>query len=194
MILYFCPCITSARWQMDKSSSWLHRRDTYCRQTDEDMTPSDMTIDYKVSSFLHVHGNFWYTWLDSTNTCHYLIVGTNASQSAIPSKLNIWFAGRPTILHWEGDNSFLRSEFGVNGDLMERLFYKLSNASDIISISRWEDLQIIKICCCCFWWVLRHRRGHVIHTWDPGPSWRTLQRYGEEFEDARERPPPWSPP
>ena len=69
---------------------------------DEDMTSSNMTIDYKVSSFQHVHGNFWYTSLGSTCVCHYLIVGTNASQSAIPSKLNIWFAGRPTILHWEG--------------------------------------------------------------------------------------------
>ena len=155
------------------------------------MTPSDTTIDYKVSSFLHVYGNFWYTSLGSTGTCHYLIVGTNASQSASPSKLNIWFAGRPTILHWEGDNSFLRSEFGVNGDLMERLFYKLSNASDIISISRREGLQIIKICCCCFWWVLRHRRGQVIHSWDPGPSWKMPQIYGEKFEGAQEHPPPW---
>ena len=192
MILYFCPCITSARWQMDKSSSWLHRRDTYCRQTDEDMTSSDMTIDYKVSSFLHVHSNFWYTSLGSTCTCHYLIVGTNASQSASPSKLNIWF--QVGVLHWEGDNSFIRTEFEVNGNLMERLFYKLSNASDIISISHREGLQIIKICCCCFWWVLRHRRGYVIHTWDPGPSWRMPQICGEEFEDAQERPPPWPPP
>ena len=153
------------------------------------MTPSDTTINYKVSSFLHVYGNFWYTSLGSIGTCHYLIVGTNASQSASPSKLNIWFAGSPILLHCETDNSFIRSEFEVNGDLMERLFYKLSNASDIISISCREGLQIIKICCCCFWWVLRHRRGHVIHTWDSGPNWRTPQICGEEFEDAQERPP-----
>ena len=99
------------------------------------MTPSDMTIDYKVSLFLHVHGNFWYTSLGSTCVCHYLIVGTNASQSASPSKLNIWFAGSPIVLHWEGDNSFIWSEFEVNENLMERLFDKLSNASNIISIS-----------------------------------------------------------
>jgi hypothetical protein len=157
------------------------------------MTSSDMTIDYKVRSFLHVHGNFWYTSLGSTCTYHYLIIGTNASQSANPSKLNIWFAGSPIVLHWEGDNSFIWSEFEVNENLMERLFDKLSNASNIISISHWEGLQIIKICCFCFWWVLRHCRGHVIHTWDPGPSWRTPQRFGEEFKDAQEHPPPWPP-
>ena len=77
---------------------------------------------------------------------------------------------------------------------MERLFYKLSNASDIVSISHREGLQIIKICCCCFWWVLRHRRGHVIHTWDPGPCWRTPQICGEEFKNSQECPPPWPPP
>ena len=40
---------------------------TVCSQEgedNEDMTSSDMTIVYKVSSFLHVHGNFWYTSLD----------------------------------------------------------------------------------------------------------------------------------
>jgi len=158
------------------------------------MTSSDMTIDYKVRSFLHVHGNFWCTSLGSTCTYHYLIVGTNASQSARPSKLNIWFAGSPIVLHWEGDNSFIRSEFEVNEDLMERLFYKLSNASDIVLISCREVLQIIKICCCYFWWVLRHRRGHVIHTWDPGPCWRTPQICGEEFKNSQEFPPPWPPP
>ena len=158
------------------------------------MTPSDTTIDYKVSSLIHVHGNFWYTSLDSTSKCHYLIVGTNASQSASPSKLNIWFAGSPIVLHWEGDNSFIWSEFEVNENLMERLFYKLSNASDIISISCQEGLQIIKICCCCFWWVLRHRHGHVIHTWDPGPSWITPKTCGEDFKYVQGRPPPWPPP
>ena len=41
----------------------LKPRTVYCQEGEdgEDMTPSDMTIDYKVSSFLHVHGNFWYT-------------------------------------------------------------------------------------------------------------------------------------
>jgi hypothetical protein len=55
---------------------------------DEDMTPTDMTIDYKVRSFLHLYSNFGYNSLGSTCTCHYLNVGTNVSQSASPSKLN----------------------------------------------------------------------------------------------------------
>ena len=78
---------------------------------DEDLTPSDMTIDYKVISFLHLHSDFWYNSLGSTCTCHYLILGTNVSQSASPSKLNFQITGSPTILHWEGHNSFIRSEF-----------------------------------------------------------------------------------
>ena len=40
------------------------------------MTPSDMNIDYKVSSFLHLHNDFIYNSLGSTCTCHYLLVGT----------------------------------------------------------------------------------------------------------------------
>ena len=55
---------------------------------DEDMTPSDMTIDYKVSSFLHLYSDFWYNSLGSTFICHYLLIGTNMSQSTSPSKLN----------------------------------------------------------------------------------------------------------
>jgi hypothetical protein len=54
---------------------------------DEDMAPSDTNIDYKVSSFLYLHSDFWYNLLGSTCTC-YLNVGTNMSQSASPSKLN----------------------------------------------------------------------------------------------------------
>jgi hypothetical protein len=66
---------------------------------DEDMTPSDTTIDYKVRSFLYLHSNFVYNSLDSICTCHYLNVGTNVSQSASPSKLNFRFAGSPIVLH-----------------------------------------------------------------------------------------------
>jgi len=43
------------------------------------MTPSDMNIDYKVSSFLHLHNDFLYNSLGSTCTCHYLLVGTIVS-------------------------------------------------------------------------------------------------------------------
>ena len=94
-------------------------------EDDEDMTPSDMTIDYKVSSFLHLHSDFWYNSLGSTCTCHYLIVGTNVSQSASPSKLNFQITGSPTILHWEGHNYFIQSEFEVHEHLMESLFDKV---------------------------------------------------------------------
>jgi hypothetical protein len=55
---------------------------------DEDMTPLDTTIDYKVRSFLYLHNNFGYNSLGSICTCHYLNLGTNVSQSASPSKLN----------------------------------------------------------------------------------------------------------
>ena len=153
------------------------------------MTPMDMImiVKYKVSSFLYLHNDFWYNSLGSTCTCQSLIVGTDV-------KLNFWFVDRLIVNHYEHHNSVLWSAIEVHELLMERLFDKLSNKSGPISISRREGLQIIKICCCCFWWVLRHRRGYVIHTWDPGPSWRTPQICGEEFEVAYERPPPWPPP
>ena len=60
---------------------------TWLSKSDEHMTPSDMNIDYKVSSFLHLHNDFIYNSLGSTCTCHYLLVGANISQSASPSKL-----------------------------------------------------------------------------------------------------------
>jgi hypothetical protein len=36
---------------------------------DEDVTPMDTTIDYKVRSFLYLHSNFGYNSLGSTCTC-----------------------------------------------------------------------------------------------------------------------------
>ena len=138
--------------------------------------------------------NFWYNSLSSICTCLYLIEGPIVFHSASSSKLNFRFVGRLIVNHCECHNSVIRNAIEVHELLMESLFDKLSNKSGHISISRREGLQIIKICCCCFWWVLRHRRGHVIHTWDPGPSWRMPQSFGEEFEDAQERPPPWPPP
>jgi hypothetical protein len=68
-------------------------------EDDEDMTPTDTTIDYKVRSFLHLHSNFRYNSLGFTCTCRYLNVGTNVSQSASPSKLNFRFIGSPIVLH-----------------------------------------------------------------------------------------------
>ena len=41
----------------------------------------DMTVDYKVSSFLLLHIDFWYNSLGSTCMCPYLLVDTNVSQS-----------------------------------------------------------------------------------------------------------------
>ena len=66
---------------------------------DEDMTPSDTTIDYKVNSLLPLHCDLWYNSLGSTFTWHYLIVGTNV-------KLNFRFVGRPIVNHCEGRSEF----------------------------------------------------------------------------------------
>jgi hypothetical protein len=134
------------------------------------MTPTKTIIDYKVCSFLYLHSNFGYNSLGSTCTYRYLNVGTNVSQSASPSKLNFQFVDSPTVLHWEGHNSSIRSAIEVNEHLMERLFDKLSNKSSPTSMSCWQGLQIIKTFCRYFYRVLRHRHGLVIHTWDPGPS------------------------
>ena len=57
-----------------------------------------MTIDYKVSLFLHLHNDLSYNSLGSTCACHYLLVGTNVPQSASLLKLNFQFFGGPAIL------------------------------------------------------------------------------------------------
>jgi hypothetical protein len=158
------------------------------------MTPSDTTIDYKVRSFLHLYSDFGYNSLGSIYTCHYLIVGTNVSQSTSSSKLNFRFVGSPIVLHWKDHNSSIRSAIEVNEHLMERLFDKLSNRSGPTSISHRQGLQIIETFCHCFYRVLRHRRGLVIHTWDPSLSWSTPQEDGKHLRDAQGHPPPWPPP
>jgi hypothetical protein len=155
------------------------------------MTPSDTTIDYKVRSFLYLHSNFGYNSLGSTCTCRYLNVDTNVSQSASPSMLNFRFVGNPIALNWEAHNSYIRSAIEVNEHLMERLFDKLSNRSGSTSISHWQDLKIIKTFRRYFCRVLQRRRGPVIHTWDPGPSWSTPQEDREHLIGAQGRPPPW---
>jgi hypothetical protein len=154
------------------------------------MTPTDMTIDYKVRLFLHLHSNFGYNSLVSTCTCCYLNVGTNVSQSISPSKLNFWFVGSPIVLYWKGHNSSIRSAIEVNEHLMESLFDNLLNRSSPISISHWQGLQIIDTFCRYFYRVLRRRHGLVIHTWDPGPSWSMPQEDREHLRDAQGRPPP----
>jgi hypothetical protein len=59
----------------------LKPRTVCCQEgkDNEDMTPSDTTIDYKVRSFLYLHSNFRYNSLGSTCTCRYLNLGTNVS-------------------------------------------------------------------------------------------------------------------
>jgi hypothetical protein len=130
---------------------------------DEDMTPSDMTIDYKVSFFLYLYSNFWYNSLGFTCICYYLLVGTNVSQDASPSKLNFLFINDPTMFHWEGHNSSIWSAIVVNEHLIESLLDKLSNKSCPISISHRQGHQIIKTCCRCFCRELRRHLGLVIH-------------------------------
>jgi hypothetical protein len=169
----------------------LKPRMVYCQEgeDDDDTTPTDTTIDYKVRLFLHLYSNF-----GSTCTCHYLNVGTNVSQSASPSKLKFRFVGSPIMLHWKGHNSSIQSAIEVNEHSMESLFDKLSNRSSPTSISHWQGLQIIEIFCCYFCRVLRRRRRLVIHTWDSGPSWSMPQEDGEHLRDAQRRNPPWPPP
>jgi len=141
--------------------------------------------------FLHLHSDFWYNLLGCTCTCHYLLVGTNMSQSANSSKSNIRFVGSPIMLHCEGHNSSIRSAIEVNENLLEILFDKLSNRSGLISISRQKGLQIIKTFYRCFCRVQRRRRRLVFHSWDLRPSWSTPQKDGEHLRDAQGRPPPW---
>ena len=99
------------------------------------MAPSDTTIGYKVTSFLHLHNYFWYNSLVSTFTCHYLLVGTDMSQSASSSKSNMQFVDSPTVLQWKGHISTIRSAIEINEHLVKSLFDKLSNRSGPTSIS-----------------------------------------------------------
>jgi hypothetical protein len=128
------------------------------------MTPSDMTIDYKVCLFLYLYSDFGYNSLCSTCMCRYLNVGTNMSQSASPLKLNFRFIGSLAVIHCEGHNSSIRSAIEVNEHLMERLLDNISNRSGPTSISYCQGLQIIETFCRYFCRVLRCCRGLVIHT------------------------------
>ena len=69
------------------------------------MTSSDMTVEYKVSSFLFLYSDFLYNLFGSTCTCHYLLVGANISQSASPSKLLCHCHGL-VIHNWDPDPSW----------------------------------------------------------------------------------------
>ena len=158
------------------------------------MTPSDMTIDYLVSSFWYLHSNFWYNSFGSIYTCLYLIEGTVAFQSASSSKSNIRFVGSPIVLQWEGRNSSIRCVIEVNEHLMENLFDKLSNRSGPTSISHRQGLQIIKTFCHCFCRKLHRRHGLVVHPWDPSPNWSNPKGDGRHTKESFGRPPRWPPP
>jgi hypothetical protein len=128
------PALAITRCGQDASISVV---DSIYASHDEDMIPTNTTIDYKVRLFLHLYSNFGYNSLGSTCTYRYLNVGTNVSQSASPTKLNFRFVGSLIVLHWEGHNSSTRSAIEVNEHLMESLFDKLSNRSGPTSISHW---------------------------------------------------------
>jgi hypothetical protein len=94
---------------------------------DEDMAPTDTTMKAKdkVSLLLCLNNNKTKNWSlpnsgisnilrnngddDRDWICH----EQDRSQSASPSKLNIRFVSSTTLPHWEGHNSFIRSEFEV---------------------------------------------------------------------------------
>ena len=84
---------------------------------------------------LHLHSDFWYNSLDSICTYHYLFIGINMAQSASSSKLNFWFIGSPTVLHWNGLSS-IWSAIEVNEPLTENLIGKISSRSSPTSLSR----------------------------------------------------------
>jgi hypothetical protein len=91
-----------------------------CRTFDENMTPWNITINYKVSLFLYLHNDKTKNQLspnisisnvhmnnaddDIELICH----EQDQSQSTSPSKLNIQFIDDPAILHWENHNSFIQ--------------------------------------------------------------------------------------
>ena len=117
-----------------------------------------------ISNVLRNDGDDDIVWI-----CH----EQDRSWSASSSKSNIRFVVSLIVLHCEGHNSSIRNMIKVNEHLM-----KLSNRSSPTSISHQQGLQIIKTFCHCFCQVLRYRRGLVIHTWDPDPSWSTSQEHG----------------
>ena len=111
--------------------------------TDEDMAPMDMPMKVKdkVSSYLCLHNDKTKNLLlpnigipnvfrnngddDREWICH----EQDRSQSANPSKLHIRFTGSTTLLHWEGHNSFIRSEFEVHEHLIKWIWFDLNITS-----------------------------------------------------------------
>ena len=107
----------------------LKPRTVCCQEgeDDEDMSTMDMTmiVKYKMSSFQHLHSNFWYNSLGSTCTCPYLIEGPIVFQSASSSKLNFRFVGRLIVNHCECHDSVIRSAIEVHEIFMESLRFQI---------------------------------------------------------------------
>ena len=74
-----------------------------------------------VSSFRHLHSNFWYNSLSSICTCLYLIEGPIVFHSASSSKLNFRFVGRLIVNHCECHNSVIQSVIEVHELLMVQI-------------------------------------------------------------------------
>jgi hypothetical protein len=91
------------------------------------MTPSNTTFDYKVSSFLCLRNDKTKNLL-LPNVGISNVLRNNGDDdrvwSASSSKSIICFITSPTVLHWEGHNSFIRNVIEVNEHLMESLFDK----------------------------------------------------------------------
>ena len=85
----------------------LKSRTVCCQEgeNDEDMTPSDTTIAYKVSLLLLFYSDFWHNSLGSTCTCNYLLVDANIFQSTSLSKLLCYRHGL-VIHNWDPDPSW----------------------------------------------------------------------------------------
>jgi hypothetical protein len=126
------------------------------------MAPSDMTTNYKMSSFIYLYNDFLvqFTWFHMS--CHYLIVDSNVSNCK-SIKVELSYVDNPIVLYWEGHNSFIWNEIEVNEHLMESLFDKLSNRSGPTSISHWQGLQIVIIFCHYFYQKLLYHHGYVFY-------------------------------
>jgi hypothetical protein len=128
------------------------------------MTQSDTTIDYKTRSFLYLYINFF------VSKCKSIKVELSVRRQPDSDALK-----RPQLIHPECD----RGQWAFDGKLD-----KLSNRSGPTSISYRQGLQIIETFYRYFCRVLRHRRGLVIYTWDPGPSWSMSQEDEEHLRDV----------
>jgi hypothetical protein len=163
-------------------------------RNDEDMTPLDMTFDYKVSSFLCLRNdktkNLLLPNVGISNVLRNKVMmieyGVQAHQSLlfVSSVVQQCYIGK-AITH--SSRMWLRSmSTWLKAYLISRFGPTL--------ISCWQGLQIIKTCILCFCREQRCDHRLVIHPWDPGPSSSTPQGDDEHLRDVQGHPPPWPPP